>query len=69
MYLVSRAALRIQVAGETVEFAEGEAIHTEDSCKYTVESFQEMARAAEFLPRAVWVDEARLFSVHWLETA
>lgn len=69
MYLVSLAAQRIRVAGETVEFAEGEAIHTEDSYKHTVESFREMAHAAGFLPRAVWVDSARLFSVHWLETA
>ena len=50
------------------EFARGEAVHTEDSHKYTIESFREMAVKAGFQPRAVWTDEERLFSIHWLES-
>jgi dimethylhistidine N-methyltransferase len=67
MYLVSLKRQSIQLAGETVQFAPGEAIHTEDSHKYTIESFREMAVRAGFSPRAVWTDESRLFSLHWLE--
>ncbi|MGH6870405.1 MAG: L-histidine N(alpha)-methyltransferase [Rhizomicrobium sp.] len=67
MHLVSLAAQRVPVCGRTVAFAEGDAIHTENSHKYTVEGFQALAREAGFTPRAVWCDAARLFSVHWLD--
>ena len=68
MYLVSLKRQSVQLAGEAVHFAPGEAIHTEDSHKYTIESFREMAVRAGFSPRAVWTDENRLFSLHWLES-
>lgn len=67
MYLVSLKRQSVAVAGETIHFAAGEAVHTEDSHKYTIESFREMAARAGFSPRAVWTDEQRLFCVHWLE--
>jgi dimethylhistidine N-methyltransferase len=69
MYLVSRKAQRVQI-GETVfAFAEGEAIHTEDSHKYTAEGFRALAADAGYIQRRVWTDPARLFSVQWLEAA
>ena len=71
MYLVSlkRQSVRLSPAlGGVVEFAAGEAVHTEDSHKYSIESFREIAAHAGFSPRAVWCDEARLFSIHWLES-
>lgn len=52
-----------------VVLAKGERVHVEDSCKYSVEGFKDLARAAGFRPAAVWTDENQLFSVHWLETA
>ena len=67
MYLISTRDQRVRVADSFVDFAEGEAIHTEDSHKYTVESFRALAWEAGFVPRQVWCDEERLFSVHWLE--
>jgi len=69
VYLVSNAAQRVTVCGRTVAFAEGEAIHTEWSYKYTVEDFRRLAASAGFVPRAVWCDAERLFSIHWLEAA
>ncbi|MEI9992418.1 MAG: L-histidine N(alpha)-methyltransferase [Rhizomicrobium sp.] len=66
MYLVSLAAQRVRVAGEIATFAEGEAIHTEDSHKYTVDGFRALAAEAGFVQRRVWTDPARLFSVQWL---
>ena len=67
MYLTSRWAQRILICGRAIGFAEGEAIHTENSNKYTVDGFRALASSAGFTPRAVWCDADRLFSIHWLE--
>jgi len=68
MYLVSLKRQCVTIGDERFDFAAGEAIHTEDSHKYTIESFREMAVKAGFKPRAVWTDEERLFAIHWLES-
>ena len=68
MYLVSLKRQRVNLCGRIIEFAQGEPVHTEDSHKYTIESFREMAARAGFSPRAVWTDPDRLFSIHWLES-
>jgi dimethylhistidine N-methyltransferase len=68
MYLVSLKRQSVTLCGQRFDFAQGEAVHTEDSHKYTIESFREMACRAGFNPRAVWTDEDRLFAVHWLES-
>jgi dimethylhistidine N-methyltransferase len=68
MYLVSLRRQSVSLCGQQFEFAAGEPVHTEDSHKYTIESFREMACRAGFNPRAVWTDEDRLFAVHWLES-
>ena len=67
MHLVSRRAQLVCLGAERFSFAEGETIHTENSHKFTVEGLQAMARMAGFEPGAVWIDPARLFSLHWLE--
>jgi dimethylhistidine N-methyltransferase len=67
MHLVSRRKQSVQLCGERIDFAEGDSVHTESSCKYTVESFQRLALAAGWTPQAVWVDDARWFSLHWLQ--
>jgi len=68
MYLISLKRQSVNLCGQRFEFAQGEPVHTEDSHKYTIESFREMAARAGFNPRAVWTDEERLFSLHWLES-
>lgn len=67
MYLISLRRQRVRAAGQLFAFEEGEAIHTEDSHKYTVRQFRSLAAEAGFTPRAVWVDKRGLFSLHWLE--
>jgi dimethylhistidine N-methyltransferase len=67
MYLISAARQSVRIAGQAVAFADGEAVHTENSHKHTVEGFRALAASAGFTPRAVWCDPARLFSLHWLE--
>lgn len=68
MHLVSRRTQTVRIAGETIAFAEGDSVHTENSYKYTVERFQALARSAGWTPQAVWTDERRSFSLHWLDT-
>lgn len=68
MHLVSLVDQQVRIGGEVVRFAAGESIHTEDSQKYTVSGFCALAEEAGFVPRVVRVDDARRFSVHWLES-
>jgi uncharacterized SAM-dependent methyltransferase len=68
MYLMSLKRQSITLAGQSISFAAGEAIHTEDSHKYSIEGFRELSAHAGFHPRAVWTDPDRLFSIHWLES-
>jgi uncharacterized SAM-dependent methyltransferase len=66
MHLASHKRQRFKVAGECIDFRAGETIHTENSYKYTVESFGALARGAGWTQTAVWTDEKRYFSVHVL---
>ena len=68
MHLVSLKRQTVVVAGQRFEFGRGESVHTEDSYKYTIAGFREIAARAGFRPRAVWTDVEQLFSIHWLES-
>jgi L-histidine N-alpha-methyltransferase len=56
----------VTVAGRRFRFANGERIHTEDSWKYTVPEFQQLAAHAGYRAARCWTDPAALFSVHLL---
>lgn len=66
MRLISTRQQVVTIAGEAIEFAESEYIITEYSHKYDKDCFQRLARAAGFMPTAVWTDAEELFSVHLL---
>lgn len=66
IHIVSRADQDVCVRGRRFSFAKGERVHTENSHKYTVAEFQDLARAAGWAARAVWTDAAQLFSLHLL---
>lgn len=68
-YLESRIGQDVVIGDTTVSFRENECIHTENSYKYDVEEFQDLAQTAGFKPRRVWRDEQGLFSVHYMECA
>ena len=57
MHLESLAAQTVTVAGRTFSFEKGETIHTENSYKYTVDSFRALAREAGWRRAATWTDE------------
>jgi dimethylhistidine N-methyltransferase len=64
MHLASTRRQKARINGATVDFRAGETIHTENSYKYTVESFQALARGSGWSPLKVWSDG--LFAVHAL---
>jgi L-histidine Nalpha-methyltransferase len=66
MHLVSREAQTVRVAGRSFSFEAGETIHTENSCKYTIEGFAALAEQAGWKAERVWTDPKGLFSVHYL---
>lgn len=68
MHLVSQCQQRIVVGDRAFEFAPGERLHTENSCKYSIEGFQALAKRAGYTPKAVWTDPQNRFSVHYLST-
>jgi dimethylhistidine N-methyltransferase len=67
MHLESLKAQSVTVAGRTFAFAKGETIHTENSYKYTVESFRVLAQEAGWRPVATWADERDYFAIHVLK--
>jgi uncharacterized SAM-dependent methyltransferase len=64
MHLESLYQQHVHVAGQRFDFKVGETIHTEISCKYTIEEFRHLAAGARFHSEAVWTDPANRFAVH-----
>jgi dimethylhistidine N-methyltransferase len=69
MHLVSRKAQAVSVAGQIFEFKEGDSVHTENSCKYSLADFQALAARGGWHTRAVWTDAKPWFSLHLLTPA
>jgi dimethylhistidine N-methyltransferase len=67
MHIVSLKDQTASVAGRSFDFAEDETIHTENSYKYDVDQFRQLADNAGWSPRAVWTDPNELFSIHLLK--
>ncbi|GAB4232498.1 MAG: L-histidine N(alpha)-methyltransferase [Kiloniellaceae bacterium] len=66
MHLVSLRDQQVTVAGQRFGFAAGESIHTENSYKYTLDSFAALAREGGWGAQAQWLDPEGLFSLHGL---
>jgi dimethylhistidine N-methyltransferase len=66
MHLVSKKRQTVSFLGRNFEFGAGETIHTENSHKYSIGEFHDLARGAGWAPRSVWTDGEDLFSVHEL---
>jgi dimethylhistidine N-methyltransferase len=65
MHLVSDNEQSFNIGNKEFLFEEGETIHTENSYKYTVESFSMLAQKAGFSLQKVWKDDDDLFSVSY----
>jgi dimethylhistidine N-methyltransferase len=66
MHLASNKRQKVRVAGRSIEFRAGETIHTENSYKYTLESFAALARGSGWKPVSTWTDAGANFSIHAL---
>ena len=66
MYLISLEKQRIDIPAldMTVDFREGERIHTENSYKFTAELVRELLHTAGFELHRSWCDRDDLFAVH-----
>jgi dimethylhistidine N-methyltransferase len=66
MHLASKKRQKVRVCGRVIDFRAGETIHTENSYKYTLESFGALARGSGWHPLSVWTDKKKYFSVQAL---
>jgi len=66
MHLVSMGAQKVALGKHRFLFASGETIHTENSCKYSLDGFRSLAAKAGFAGAKVWTDRRGLFALHGL---
>jgi dimethylhistidine N-methyltransferase len=64
MHLASTKRQKVRIGEVTIDFRAGETIHTENSYKYSIDSFQALAHGSGWSPLKAWTDG--LFSVHAL---
>lgn len=67
MHLQARHELTVRWSGGERHFARGERIHTENSYKYRLDSFQALLAAAGFAQVQAWTDERGWFAVYWAQ--
>ena len=65
IFLVSRSAQTVHLAGETIVFAAGESIHTECAYKYGPDGVAPLTD--RFIPQAAWTDPKQRFLVQYLQ--
>jgi dimethylhistidine N-methyltransferase len=72
MHLVSRRAQTVRLGDHAwarrISFAQGETIHTENSCKFTVDAFAALAEASGWRLARSWVSPAPEFAVFLLRS-
>lgn len=65
MHLISQREQQVRINGDAFDFVPGDSVHTENSFKYSIDEFIELAASAGFTPVEHWTDAERLFSVHY----
>lgn len=68
MFLRSTCAQQVTIDGSVISVAAEERIHTEDSYKYTVEEFLQIAQRAGFTSSGCWQDPQAWYSLFLLTT-
>jgi len=64
MHLESTQSQVVMIPGSSpIHFDEGEAIHTENSYKFSVQSISELLDSAALVPAHVWSNPKSLFAV------
>jgi len=68
MFLRSLVNQAVDVNGRTIEFAEGEEIHTENSYKFEPQEFSSLASEAGFSTMRHWSDKRKWYSLFLLRS-
>ncbi|MCK8107450.1 L-histidine N(alpha)-methyltransferase [Pseudoalteromonas sp. 2CM41L] len=63
MHLVSKCNQSVVINDKQIDFVAGESIHTENSHKYTLESFKNLAAQANLSLEQTWQDEKSYFAL------
>lgn len=63
MHLVSNCNQSVVINDQQIDFIEGESIHTENSHKYTLESFTQLAAQANLKLEQTWQDDSNYFAL------
>ena len=66
MRLKSKKRNNIKINGSNYLIKKNEEIHTENSQKYTIKTFKNLANKAGWNIKKTWIDNKKLFSVHCL---
>lgn len=66
MHLISKVDQIVTIDCQQVGFKQGESIHTENSYKYTLEGFSQLAEKAGFKVKQHWSDQHKFFSLFFL---
>ena len=66
MRLKSKKRNNIKINGSNYLIKKNEEIHTENSHKYTIKTFKNLANKAGWKIKKTWIDDKKLFSVHCL---
>jgi dimethylhistidine N-methyltransferase len=67
MHLVSLQRQSVKIGRHRFHFDAGESIHTENSYKYSIQEFRDLAAEAGFAGEKVWTDRRGLFALHGLQ--
>jgi dimethylhistidine N-methyltransferase len=68
MHLISMKDQHVKLGEHRWHFAAGETIHTENSYKYSLDDFRNLAAKAGFGSARVWTDRRGLFALHGLSS-
>ena len=63
MHLVSNCNQSVIINDQQIDFIAGESIHTENSHKYTLESFKQLAAQANLKLEQTWQDDSNYFAL------
>ncbi len=67
MHLVSKKEQTVEILNKKIKLKQGESIHTENSYKYSVDSFKNLAESACFEIKKVMTDQKAFFGIFFLK--
>jgi dimethylhistidine N-methyltransferase len=68
-HLVATRPLMYRIGEATITLKAGESIHTDNSYKYDLDTFQNLANQAGWRPVKCWCDEPNRFCLHLLQSS